>query len=237
MQLKQLTLGSRAIVYDANRIPQPGPDLFEPGFWKGLGAVVGQAQGRGNALLLETPFGPAVLRQYQRGGMAAKISRDRYIYCGYSRSRPLLEAGILAQLYAQGLPVPQVLAASCERHGLVYNGALITARIADAHPLADCLAGSSGSDALWTEIGRCLRRFHKAGVYHADLNARNILVDNIGKVWLVDFDRARFMKPDSRKLRQNLARLLRSLGKLGTVSDAELETGWRSLMAGYQIAE
>jgi 3-deoxy-D-manno-octulosonic acid kinase len=237
MQLKQLILGSRAIVYDANRIPQPGPSLFDPGYWSQLGAVVGNAIGRGNALMLETPFGPAVLRRYQRGGMAAKLSRDRYIFCGFSRSRPVLEAGILTRLYAQGLPVPEVLAAMCERHGLYYSGALVTARIPGAKPLAECLPGRSGNDSLWTETGRCLRRFHRAGVYHADLNARNILVDNSGKVWLVDFDRARFMNPDSRRLRQNLARLLRSLHKQGTVKNAELETGWRNLMAGYQNAE
>jgi 3-deoxy-D-manno-octulosonic acid kinase len=234
MQLKQLILGSRAIVYDANRIPQPGPELFEPGYWRDLEAVVGQAQGRGNALLLETPFGPAVLRHYQRGGMAAKLSCDRYFFSGFSRSRPVLEAGILASLHDRGLPVPEVLAALCERHGLVYSGALITARIADAHPLADRLARGGGNEALWTDIGCCLRRFHKAGVFHADLNARNILIDNSGKVWLVDFDRARFMRPDSRMLRQNLARLLRSLRKLGAVPEAELEEGWRSLKAGYQ---
>jgi 3-deoxy-D-manno-octulosonic acid kinase len=83
-------------------------------------------------------------------------------------------------------------------------------------------------------IGCCLRRFHAAGVYHADLNARNILVDARGSVWLLDFDRARWVAPNSRRLKKNLQRLLQSLRKLDCLSAAELDSGWSDLIAGYQ---
>jgi 3-deoxy-D-manno-octulosonic acid kinase len=85
--------GSLVIVYDADRVQQPGPELFDPGYWQRVGAVAGQAPGRGSALLLDTPFGAAVLRQYLRGGWPARISRDRYVFTGYERSRPVAELG------------------------------------------------------------------------------------------------------------------------------------------------
>ncbi|MDZ4731280.1 MAG: 3-deoxy-D-manno-octulosonic acid kinase [Xanthomonadales bacterium] len=233
MQLKLEKTGSRAIVYDANRISQPDASLFEPDFWYRSGSVVGKAVGRGNALMLDTPFGPAVLRRYLRGGGAAKFSRDRYLFLGYSRSRPITEATITARLFALGLPVPEVLGGICQRHGLSYSGALLTQRIANVTPLADVLVSGDSGDGMWQRIGHCIRRFHDAGVCHADLNVRNILVDNRNTIWLIDFDRARFLAPNSRKLTNNLQRLLRSLRKQKQLPDAQLDNFWRHLMLGY----
>jgi 3-deoxy-D-manno-octulosonic acid kinase len=156
------------------------------------------------------------------------------MFLGYSRSRPFAEAEMLTELSAQGLPVPNVLGAICLRKGMTYSGALLTERIADATTLADLLPGLVDRDPVWSMIGCCLRRFHAAGVYHADLNARNILVDARGSVWLLDFDRARWVAPNSRRLKKNLQRLLQSLRKLDCLSAAELDSGWSDLIAGYQ---
>jgi len=128
---------SRVIVYDADLIQQPGAHLFAADAWERSGSVVGQAPGRGSALFLETGFGPAVLRHYLRGGWAARLSRDRYLYAGLERSRPIAEFHMLARLYKQGLPVPRPLAAQCKRAGIFYSGDLITRRLMDVIPLAD----------------------------------------------------------------------------------------------------
>ena len=66
---------SLVIVYDAEQVQQPGPHLFDETYWRERGAVEGEAAGRGSALFLDTPFGPAVLRRYLRGGWPAKVSR------------------------------------------------------------------------------------------------------------------------------------------------------------------
>jgi 3-deoxy-D-manno-octulosonic acid kinase len=225
---------SQVIVYDADRVQQPGPQLFDPAAWERQGRVVGQAVGRGSALLLETDFGPAVLRQYLRGGWPARFSRDRYLFTGFDRSRPLAEFRMLATLSDLGLPVPAPLAAMCRRQGLFYQGWLLMERIMDAQALADVLLERAGDPDLWQRTGAVIARFHRAGAIHADLNARNILVAGDGAIHLVDFDRARFTA-NAAASSANLQRLKRSLEKLWPVGIRDrLEPCWADLLRGYQ---
>jgi len=226
---------SLAIVYDADRIQQPGLHLFDPQHWEEQGALVGEAQGRGSALFLETDFAPAVLRRYLRGGWAARFSRDRYLFTGYDSSRPLAEFRILKKLLDAGLPVPQPLAAMCRRRGLFYTGWLLTRRITNADPLADLISDRAGDPALWQGTGRCIRKFHDFGLVHADLNARNILVDQNDRIYLIDLDRARIVKNSTAAFDANLKRLKRSLVKLWPATvQGELENCWDQLQAGYR---
>jgi 3-deoxy-D-manno-octulosonic acid kinase len=225
---------SQVIVYDADRVQQPGPQLFDPATWKRQGRVVGQAVGRGSALLLETDFGPAVLRQYLRGGWPARFSRDRYLFRGFERSRPLAEFRMLVTLSDLGLPVPTPLAAMCRRQGLFYRGWLLMERIMQAQALADVLLESADDPDLWRRTGAVIARFHRAGAIHADLNARNILVAGDGAIHLVDFDRARF-KASEAASSANLRRLKRSLEKLWPAEIRDrLEPCWGDLLRGYQ---
>lgn len=226
---------SQVIVYDADRIQQPGPELFDPAHWEQQAALAGHAAGRGSALLLQTEFGPAVLRQYLRGGWPARFSRDRYLFLGYARSRPLAEFRTLAALAALRLPAPAPLAALCDRHGLFYRGWLLMERILHATPLADLLGGQVDDAGLWRRCGETIRRFHEAGVVHADLNARNILVGS--DIHLVDFDRARIRPGDRAAFRGNLARLKRSVEKLWPpAARGRLAECWSGLLAGYGAA-
>ena len=198
--------------------------------------MTGEAVGRGSAWFIEAPCGAAVLRRYLRGGMMARISRDRYLFTGWRRSRPMAEFRVLERLAAAGLPVPAPLAAGVLRRGPLYTGGLITQRIPDAWPLADLLPERAHDDALWRRIGACVRRFHDAGLVHADLNARNILVDAADTVFLIDFDRARIRHGARRRFRRNLERLHRSLVKLWPpgVSANQRATSWVALECGYR---
>jgi len=65
---------------------------------------------------------------------------------------------------------------------------------------------------LLKRVGTTVRRFHDAGLDHVDLNARNLLVDPQGKVWLIDLDRCRRRQPGKWQ-EANLERLQRSLAK------------------------
>jgi len=234
MNLKYEQTGSRAIVYDADCIDQPDAAWFDPDYWCRAGRVVGHAVGRGNALLLDTPCGAAVLRRYYRGGWAARFSSDRYLFVGFRRSRPCKEAWMLGRLKALGLPVPAPLAALCERAGPSYRGALLTRRIEAASPLADVVAGRMLTETIMRSVGRTIRQFHDAGVVHADLNARNILIDRDGRVHLIDFDRGHLRRVGPREVRANLERLKRSLVKSWPGdANTELEESWKQLRSGY----
>lgn len=230
--MKPVTLQqeSRAIVYDGDVLTAAGTTLFDAEYWRAKGAVEGDAPGRGTSLFIRAPFGEVVLRRYLRGGWVARLSRDRYLFTGLARARPFREFHLLRRLREAGLRVPAPVAALCERHGPFYRAALMTRRIPGAHPLAERL-DDPGLD--WGRLGHELRRFHQAGVDHADLNARNILLEaRTGDAWLLDFDRSRFTPGRPVDGRANLSRLRRSLRKLWP-GGGDPEPAYRALLAGY----
>ena len=229
---------SLAVIYDASLMDMPGVEFFSVDYWRAQEALHGDAVGRGSAWFIEAPQGSVVLRRYLRGGWAAKISRQAYLFSTVSRSRPFREFKLLAMLFEQGLPVPGPIAALCEFHGFVSTGAIIMTRIAHAQTLADVLPVSKGEpvhDAgVWASVGKCIRRFHDAGVWHADLNARNILLNDESKVFLIDFDRARFTPGKAVNGEANLKRLKRSLTKLWPGDQlSAFNSSWDLLTAGY----
>lgn len=110
----------------------------------------------------------------------------------------------------------------------------MTARINGAQTLAELLPGAQATGKLWADVGKCIRRFHLAGVWHADLNARNILLDDESRVFLIDFDRARLTPGKTVAGENNLARLNRSLVKLWPVAQiSALQPAWNCLLAAY----
>ncbi len=229
---------SLSIVYDRSVIESPRVDYFDIVYWRAEKALEKHAPGRGNAWFINAPFGAVVLRQYFRGGWAAKVSEKSYLFTTVSRSRPFREFHLLATLHSSGLPVPRPVAAICEHRGFVSSGSLMTAQISDARTLADTLpqdASSPTSPAVqWMNVGKCIREFHNIGVWHADLNARNILLDTKSQVYLVDFDRARYTPGKAVNGNNNLSRLKRSLLKMWPAKQLPaLDTAWQQLMLAY----
>ena len=112
------------------------------------------------------------------------------------------------------MPVPTPVAARCVIRGLSYTADIIMHEIQDAQPLANILTQRALSKDEWRTIGNVLRRFHRLGYQHVDLNANNILLDHTGDVYLIDFDRC-LLRPYKESWAINgLTRLERSLKKL-----------------------
>lgn len=222
------------MLYDGSRIGNATEDLFRADYWRERGKVSSPPAGRGAALFVEHGECSWVLRHYRRGGMMAHLSRDRYLWTGEARTRPFREWFLLAELHSEGLPVPAPVAARYRRGGLAYSGDLITERIADAQPLSMLLQTQSLPTPVWESIGACIRRFHAAGVCHADLNAHNILLDPRGGIFLIDFDRGRRRAPGG-WTGENLARLQRSLNKInqGLLAEGSSSADWEALLRGY----
>ena len=224
-----------AILFDAEALPQVGHEWFVPDYWRERGALRTQAGGRGGVSIVATPAGECVLRHYRRGGLVAALMGDRYLWTGADRTRPFAEFRLLAEIARLELPGPTVVAARYCRHGLSYAADLITRRIADAQTLAECLAAGWLDGELAEEVGALVARFHRAGVWHADLNAHNVLVTS-GALYLIDFDRGRMRIPAVAWQQANLQRLRRSLLKLGVAVDDEAafeKNIWQPLLYRY----
>ena len=194
------------------------------------------AEGRGHAVFFNHQGNDLVLKHYQRGGKIAMILGDEYFGIGCSNSRSFREWRLLHRMCEMELPVPLPVAASCVKHGVFYRADLITRQIKNVMTLADCLKQKECDEATWMATGACIRRFHDASVYHADLNARNILLSiESGDVYLIDFDKGSFRYLGESWKRSNLARLQRSLVKFKSLNpgfhfSAE---NWDSLIRGY----
>lgn len=228
--LQRLAIERGAILFDARRVAAPGPQLFERERWRERGALSEQAGGRGSIDFLEADGCHWVMRRYLRGGLAAAFSRDRYLFLGEGRTRSFREIRLLADLGTRGLPVPAPVAACYRRRALAYTAALITERLPGARSLASLVTEGHMDDARWEAVGRCLRRFHDAGVQHADLNAHNVMLGEAGEVWLLDFDRGRLRAPGPWRERV-LERLARSLAKIAGPDGA-----WRAGFARLRAA-
>lgn len=205
-------IGTRYSLYDADVLSTAKVAFFDVQYHRDQGTLQGDAQGRGRAWFISMQGDSAVLRHYRRGGWMRFLG-DRYLWTGIERTRALREWRLLAKLTGLGLPVPRPLAAQVVRRGIVYRADIITRRIENSHSLAVWLQTSSLSLQEWAGLGQCIRRFHNAGVYHADLNAQNILLDSSGRIYLIDFDRGKITGQGSAWKGENLARLFRSLNK------------------------
>ena len=206
---------------------QADPALWFDPAYAPLQATPVQAGGRQAAWFVKGPWQSAVLRHYRRGGLVARISRQHYVWLGEGRSRAFSEFALLDVMYRQGLPVPQPLGAAWWRSGLIYRAAIVVARIPQARTLAQSLDSADPQ-----AIAAAILKMHDAGVWHADLNAFNILLDDAGHVWLIDFDRGRVRDMAPRLRNANLARLRRSLCKVSPEGDAfaqRIEDAYRQL--------
>ena len=198
------------------------------------------AEGRGHAVFFDYRDQQLVLKHYQRGGRMAALLGDKYIGGSCNRSRSFREWRLLQRMYAMDLPVPMPVAASCEIRGPFYRADLITRQIGNVVTLADQLLAGECEEDAWQTIGACIRRFHDASVYHADLNARNILIDIQSKlVYLIDFDKGCIRYLGESWKASNLARLQRSLLKFKSLNQVFHfdQKNWDALLDGYNSGQ
>ncbi len=223
-----MTVSRKALILaDSTLAAAPDARWLVPQWWKGQGAVEAELGGRGVALKLSTPVGPAVLRRYHRGGWMAPLLGDRYLRLGADRSRGFREFRLLLRLVELKLPVPRPLAASFEPAGGFYRAGLLTRFIPETRALADVADELSGAD--WRRLAGVLRRFFRAGLVHPDLNAHNLLLDASGQWHVLDFDRAS-LSAGPVSAGSMIRRLERSLRKrAGTDWQAGFESELRAL--------
>ena len=215
MKFKKTATGS--IAYCEHTSDNIETTWFSVDFWRAREAVTGSSKGRYTTWFVDASIEQEdaqqwVLRHYYRGGLIEKISRDKYLFTGLTRTRAVAELALLETLYDQGFPVPKPIAANVERCGLNYRADLIIERVEGAEDLVARLSKTAMTTEQWQALGQCIARFHKHGVYHADLNAKNILIAD-EQFYLIDFDRGELRTAKADWQKANMDRLLRSFRK------------------------
>ncbi|MCA8954634.1 MAG: hypothetical protein KDC87_01090 [Planctomycetes bacterium] len=156
------------------------------------GEPLSGARGRGGAAVVELrPGVRGVVRDYRRGGGAARLLSLRY----FDPRRPARELRVLSALQKLGVPVVAPLAALVKRlPPLGFRLRLITELIEGAEPLPAFVARNPElRHSAVREAGRVVGMAFGAGLRHPDLHPDNLIArcrDGQVEVVLLDLDRA-----------------------------------------------
>jgi 3-deoxy-D-manno-octulosonic acid kinase len=225
-----------AVLYDPSVISGISEDRFSSAGWLHAEPVTGAhgAAGRGNTLYVGNVPRQFVLRHFMRGGLVRKLVRDRYLFTGEDKTRSFAEWRLLAKMADSGLRVPRPAAARYCRHGALYTADIITVRIPGVVPLSAYIAEAGADAGFWWSLGESIRQFHAEGVFHADMNAHNLQIDEHGALWMLDFDRGRLMSPGTWQ-QKTLSRLHRSLEKVRGMNPSLNFSNkhWEQFLEGY----
>ena len=186
---------------------------FDLSKWRSETDSVELTGGRGASQKIIIKGESFVLRHYLRGGLIAHLSRDLYVWTGLIRSRPYLETKAIQRALQHDLSVPEVMAYCVKRMGLYYKASIISRFIDNEGTLASYLYDKQLPDSLWSALGSLIKQLHQASIFHADLNANNILIVD-GQFHLIDFDKAEIAPTLANSAEKNVQRLLRSLNKI-----------------------
>jgi 3-deoxy-D-manno-octulosonic acid kinase len=186
----------------------------------------------------------ALIRSYRHGGLLRALTGACFASWP---PRPFRELTITEELRRRGFPTVEVYAAGVERiGGPFYRGCLVTRELRGASDLwtalQDPAVDAARRSAILKAAADAIVAMHRHGVYHADLNLRNILIrsDN-GMVegYVIDFDRAKlFLGNLPLPLgRNNLNRLLRSARKLDPERRYLSAAAWNQFLDFYYGAD
>lgn len=202
-------------------------------------------EGRSRLYVMDAPGqGRWVVRHLTHGGALATLTGDCFPRLGFPR--PFNELWLAEHLRGQGIATPRVVAATTHVHGLCYRGDIAREWLEQARDLASCLLGEPALDAdvraaCLRAAGMLVRRVHDAGLFHPDLNLRNILIDwqdGAPEAMILDLEKCR-LQPRLRQAQRQamLARLARSLGKLSRNSAHRVtDREWAILTQAYERA-
>jgi 3-deoxy-D-manno-octulosonic acid kinase len=210
--MKIIKTPKQVIWFDECLLGEASERCFEHEFWHEKGRIIGSAQGRGTTWFIALDAMDAALRHYRRGGLFGKLIRDHYIFTAWENTRSYQEFQLLQVLIEAGVNVPKPIAARAIKSYFSYRADLLSQKIPNARDLVSILQDGQLSKSQYQKIGDEIRKMHAAQVNHTDLNIHNILIDDAGKVWIIDFDKCR-QKPGDTWKQSNFDRLKRSFLK------------------------
>ena len=233
--------GNDIVTYNKTLFAEFSLELFNPDYlasnhsleYKQLKSV--DVKGRGGVHVFKYNEHDLVLRHYYRGGIISKFTDDMYLWQGLYKTRAIGEIQMLSRMQDMNLPAPIPIAAHIHRVGFAYKADIITQLIPQSQSLSAVLIKKPVPNKIWYEIGSVIKNFHDNHCNHADLNAHNILLDEKGGIFLIDFDKSRIDNNSDTWLQSNLSRLERSLEKIKKTEATFYysEQDFKLLMEGY----
>lgn len=186
----------------------------------------------------------ALIRTYRHGGFFRSLTREWFFSWP---PRPFRELAITEELRRRGLRTVEVYGAGVQRLcGPIYRGWLVTRELRDSKDLWATLQDEAGSltrlESILKASAETLRTMHREGVYHSDLNLKNILIrskaDGV-EGYVIDFDRAKLFlgKLPQELAKRNLDRLLRSALKLDPERRYLGAASWNQFLQFYHGAD
>jgi len=134
-------------------------------------------------------YGPVTIKKYLRGGLIRYINRQTHVKWG--PSRPQSEFTMLNRVRKLGVntPEPVVYITKGKRF---YQGWLVTRKLENTESLAElCKTGRSKAETATGELVHQVSLLIDNRILHTDLHPGNVLVDQNGTAYIVDFDKAR----------------------------------------------
>lgn len=201
-------------LYDKQNNIEELQQYFDIDYIKRDCADIKQRGGRGQTLLFTSKNSrQLVLRHYFRGGLMGKLLKDRFFIFEKHAHRAFDEYKLLNFMYKNGLNVPRAIIAREILCGAFLRQDIVIEQIACSNDLARIICERHLTNSELENIGKCIRKMFSLNIDHTDLNLRNILLDNNGKVYLIDFDKCYKCNLSFARKRAILDRLLRSFNK------------------------
>jgi len=199
----------------------PERKLREGNLWPGVNLIRGR-----NAIPsipIEGSGERMMVKHYQHGGFFRKITGDILL----GNARPFRELAVLKAASQKDILVPEALAARVVRiFGPFFRGDIVYKEIPYSDNLLEYLKRLndrpmkekvSRKREIIERLAEAIKKMHTSGIYHADLNVRNVLIQDRApgiQVYLVDFDRSRIKENLTLRERiRNLSRFNRSCEK------------------------
>jgi RIO-like serine/threonine protein kinase len=171
------------------------------------------------SLVLEPSQKRVVVRKYRRGGLLRFVVPDMFA----GRHRSFQELAFTLRAARSGVPVAEILGAlSLRVCGPLYRHYLVSRELTGYCDLAALFQERDCSDTDVEALARYaadrVRQVHDAGLFHGDLNLKNILVSrtDLSRLFIIDWDKSRYT-PGSlgvHERRRNVVRFCRSAAKL-----------------------
>jgi tRNA A-37 threonylcarbamoyl transferase component Bud32 len=202
--------------------------------------VAFQGRGRLRALRLRNQH-TALIRPYRHGGLFRHLLGESFFTWP---PRPFRELAITEEVRRRGVPTVEVYAACVKRTwGPFYRGWLVTRQLTDSRDLWEAIQDgfirNIGTKKVLAAVAVSLRGLHREGVYHRDLNLKNILVrresDHHVRGYIIDFDKATLFLGEvpMTLVQKNLYRLLQSANKLDSKRVYISDDDWKCFVDSY----